>query len=391
MALHNLVSTPAEEAALDRLLREYDAYIFDVVSEKARRLGSSNANPEVLDFLEIDEIVQHVRIKLWNILHRSTIESPKGYITAMVENQIRDLMRQRKSKRPLPLLMDEEGELYAGTPIATPQEYMRDPALEFEQAETISTLVEQIVDAVSSLPRRQRQAMISALAERVDDVPGLVEAFKKRRVDVFEGWPEDEADKQRLKASLSVARKKVKDSMAIKQAALGATEKTPVVQRQETSPAEENELPALGSSDRTYQGAGLEPYIPKLREPYREAVRLHYVKKHTYQQIADELNLPLGTAKSHVSRGMKLLHKLKEREPDLQEASKQKTDIAELVARAGTLKEPYRTFVILHYVRKRTYQQIASQFNLPKGTVKSYISRGMKRLHESAKLLRKSA
>jgi DNA-directed RNA polymerase specialized sigma24 family protein len=40
--------------------------------------------------------------------------------------------------------------------------------------------------------------------------------------------------------------------------------------------------------------------------------------------------------------------------------------------------------VELHYVQKRTYPQIADELNLPKGTVKSYISRGMKMLRAPA-------
>jgi len=128
----------------------------------------------------------------------------------------------------------------------------------------------------------------------------------------------------------------------------------------------------------------MEAYIDKLREPYRTAVQLHCVKKHTYPQIADELNLPIGTVKSHISRGMKMLGKLRDMGPALLEASEQGTDIAEIVARVGTLDEPYRTPVELHYVKKRTCQQIAGQLNLPKGTVKSQISRGMKMLRKSA-------
>jgi DNA-directed RNA polymerase specialized sigma24 family protein len=128
----------------------------------------------------------------------------------------------------------------------------------------------------------------------------------------------------------------------------------------------------------------MEAPIDQLREPYRTAVRLHYAERHTYPQVANELHLPLGTAKSYISRGMKMLRRLREMGPGLHEAPEQETDIAGIVARVETLHEPYRTPVKLHYVQKRTYPQIARQLNLPKGTVKSYISRGMKMLRQSA-------
>jgi len=58
----------------------------------------------------------------------------------------------------------------------------------------------------------------------------------------------------------------------------------------------------------------------------------------------------------------------------------QRIDLAEIVARVDTLPEPYRTPVKLHYVKKRTCQQIARELNLPKGTVQSHISRGIQKL-----------
>jgi len=143
------------------------------------------------------------------------------------------------------LPVDEEGELYTGTVIVTPQEGMVDPANEFEQEEAVAELLARTADAVSSLPPRQQQAMISLLAEQVDDVPQLVEAFKKRLVDVGVGWPVDESERLRLKASLSVARKKVGHYMSIKQSEHDRAEKAPVVQRREALPADENEPPAL--------------------------------------------------------------------------------------------------------------------------------------------------
>lgn len=48
----------------------------------------------------------------------------------------------------------------------------------------------------------------------------------------------------------------------------------------------------------------------KLREPYRRAIDLHLLQGHTYPQMAQELGLPIGTVKSHVSRGMNLLQRL---------------------------------------------------------------------------------
>src|SRR5437879_5102286 len=50
--------------------------------------------------------------------------------------------------------------------------------------------------------------------------------------------------------------------------------------------------------------------IRNLPEPYRTAVRLHYLENISYPDIARQLNLPIGTVKSHVSRGVKILKSL---------------------------------------------------------------------------------
>lgn len=379
MMLLDLPGVAGDDVSVDELLEQLDPYIVALVRQK---VYSTKIGDPPVSALEFDEIIQQTRIKLWSMLNSRRIENPKAYIRSIIHNIMIDM--RRKQRPPLPLPVDEEGELYTGTVIVTPQEGMEDPANELEQEEAVAELLESTAAAVSSLPPRQRQAMICLLAERVDDTLQLVEAFKKYQVDVDVDWPVDKLEMQLLKASLSAARKKVGHSMGINQSGRDGADKAPAVQRHEPSPDDRNEPLALEQRKVALQGAGIEAYIDNLREPYRTVVRLHYVKKHTYPQIADELNLPTGTVKSQFSRGMKMLRKLREMGPALHEESEQGTDIAEIVARVGTLDEPYRTPVELHYVKKRTCQQIAGQLNLPKGTVKSQISRGMKMLRKSA-------
>ena len=381
MAPLNTVSTADEDVALDELLKRYNPYIYALVREKMRQRADIKINPMVLD-LEVDEIAQRVLIKLWQALSRGPIQHLEAYINVMVRNELNGMARQRKPTLPLPV--DEEGELYTGTMIVTSQERMEDPAIGCEQAETVTMLAARVADAVLSLPLRQQHAMISALAEQMDDVPELVEAFKKRQIDIRVGWPKNTQETKLLKASLSVARRKVGYAMSIEPSAHNRTKKAPVVQRYVAPPAEENESPALDQRSGALQGTGTEAFIDHLREPYRTAIYLHCVKKRTYQQIVDELHLPLGTVKSHISRGLKMLRKLREKGPNVQSASEQGADIAEIIARVGTLNEPYRRPVELHYKQKHTCQQIAGETNLPKGTVKSLISRGMKMLRRSA-------
>lgn len=62
---------------------------------------------------------------------------------------------------------------------------------------------------------------------------------------------------------------------------------------------------------------------------------------------------------------------------DMQRGANQESEIATYITQ---LPEPYRTAIQLHCLEKWSYTEIALQFGLQKGTVKSHISRGKKLL-----------
>ena len=61
--------------------------------------------------------------------------------------------------------------------------------------------------------------------------------------------------------------------------------------------------------ERAERRQELETLVEALPDRYREAVSLYYLEELSYQQIADLLNQPLGTIKSSVHRGIRLLRK----------------------------------------------------------------------------------
>lgn len=50
--------------------------------------------------------------------------------------------------------------------------------------------------------------------------------------------------------------------------------------------------------------------VAKLKERYRRLIELRYFKEYSYEEIADELDLPLGTVKAQLFRARELLYKL---------------------------------------------------------------------------------
>lgn len=68
------------------------------------------------------------------------------------------------------------------------------------------------------------------------------------------------------------------------------------------------QLPDTGESPETYVesrelGGQIEAAIGQLRPEYRTAVLLRHVEGHAYDEIADIMELPLGTVKTYIHRG----------------------------------------------------------------------------------------
>ena len=205
MKLENLggVSEKESNPDIEEILVRFDSYVVMLVQKKA--CSSSNiARPEVLD-LEIDDIIQRVRIKFWRALLTKHIDHHRAYIRSIVNNEFNDLGRGRKA--PLPLPTDEDGELYMGNVLVNESKELVDPAIAFEKEEAMDDLIDLTAQVVTDLPPRMNLAMINHLKDQVDDMILLTEAFEKREVNIKTmKWPDDPVDSKRLKASLSPAR-----------------------------------------------------------------------------------------------------------------------------------------------------------------------------------------
>jgi DNA-directed RNA polymerase specialized sigma24 family protein len=207
MAISNLLGPSAFDSDPDaeEILKQHDTYIVDLARKKVPR---NIVRPEMLHD-EIDELSQRVRFKLWLSLRKKRIKNLRAYIRSVVYTEVINMVRQHQSILPLPL--GEDGELYQGNIIATPSEGMQDPAYEIEQEEAIEDYTKETVEAVVNLPPRQQQAMICSLIDKIDDVLPLIDALRNHAINIEEvNWPEERDELQRLQASLSIARKKLR-------------------------------------------------------------------------------------------------------------------------------------------------------------------------------------
>ncbi len=190
---------------IDDLLGQLTTYIIYLAWKKIPR---AVVPLEVLD-LEIDEIVQNTRIKLWLALQKGPITNPKAYIRRVVYTESVDMVRRYKHAHPLPI--NDEGELNQGNVIVISSEGMQDPADEIEQEETLADFTSKMADGVLSLPPRQQQAMVFMLKEAVTNIIPVVDALLEKGLDVEAApGPEGKDELQLLRASLVVARKKLR-------------------------------------------------------------------------------------------------------------------------------------------------------------------------------------
>ena len=192
-----------ENVRIEEILVQYDGFIVAVVREHVA-LDPTLIRPAVRD-LEIDELVQLVRVKLWHALEKKEITYPKAYIRRIVYSEIVDMTRRQKwPVQPLP--EDEEGEIYSGKLLVMLGEGMADPAEVIEQQEAVRGRMEEVVGIVLQLPARQRHAMICTLQDRVDDPRLLRDALQQNKCEMQQ-WPQMRKEKVLLQASLSYARR----------------------------------------------------------------------------------------------------------------------------------------------------------------------------------------
>jgi RNA polymerase sigma factor (sigma-70 family) len=79
----------------------------------------------------------------------------------------------------------------------------------------------------------------------------------------------------------------------------------------EISVVDESELTANSqSSEKQIDGASVVSALQRLDETYRAPLALFYLEEHSYRDIAEILEVPVGTVMSRISRGKELLRQI---------------------------------------------------------------------------------
>jgi DNA-directed RNA polymerase specialized sigma24 family protein len=188
--------------AINEILENLDNDIRDLAR---RNVPRSIIPPEILD-IEVDELAQKIRLKFWSALQKSYIVNPKAYVRCIARTESIDMARKYKKISTLPIDdYRDQGEIIAASGYG-----MRDPAIEYEQKESLATNTEMLVNGIRELPPRQRYAMLCDLKDCAVNIPLFMIALMKYDLGLeVVHWPTEEGELQSIRASHSIARSKL--------------------------------------------------------------------------------------------------------------------------------------------------------------------------------------
>jgi Sigma-70 region 2 len=163
---------------------------------------------DVLD-LEADELAQTIRIKLWTSHQKHPITHPRAFIRTIAYTTAIDMVRRHRPT--VSLFGDADGELCLGDRLVAQNEGFQDPANEIELGEIDTSFLTKLMRAILALPPRQKQATLYALKDCKEDALPLINALKVYGIDIEAmDWPDEPGEVHLLRASLTVARKKLR-------------------------------------------------------------------------------------------------------------------------------------------------------------------------------------
>jgi RNA polymerase sigma factor (sigma-70 family) len=192
---------------VNEILEHYDSFIRMLARKNMPR---SITSADVID-LDMDELVQITRLKLWLALEKQDIRNMNAYIRRIVYNEAVNMVRQHNPI--LPLITNDEGELCQAHVMTASGQEIQDPLEKIEQEEMLSSYSSELTENVLELPPQQQRALICALKDQIADILPLVDMFLPYGIDVESmHWPETENELQSARTSLSVARRKMRAS-----------------------------------------------------------------------------------------------------------------------------------------------------------------------------------
>lgn len=183
-----------DECSQDILERYYDN-----IQTLVKQFIANTPLSARLEVGKVDDLVQETCMRLYHRLEQASrsITNLQAYIQATVQHVCRDWSRKKRSV----LAPDKDTDELA---------ISQNPMINREQQE-LQNFIDEVIEQVIALPSCQRRAVLCLLKEHLDDTSLLAQALLEHNINLGNiDWPEDEWEKQRLCASLSIAQKKLR-------------------------------------------------------------------------------------------------------------------------------------------------------------------------------------
>ena len=198
-------STGTTNEEINEILVQYDGFIQHLARKNVPR---NVISAEEID-MEIDDLVQTTRFKLWLALQKREIHNVKNYIRGIMRNEVVTTVRQHEPTTRL--VMNDEGELPQTSTVLVASKESYDPVAYAEQEEVLTCYSSKLTQHIVPLPPQQRRAILCALKEQIADLLPLADMFQPYGIDVEHlDWPEAENELRSSRVSLSIARKKLR-------------------------------------------------------------------------------------------------------------------------------------------------------------------------------------
>ena len=192
---------------INEILVQYDGFIQCLAQRSIPRNIVSVAEID----MEIDDLAQNTRFKLWMALQKRDINNVKIYIRGIMRNEVVTMVRQHEPTTQL--VTNDEGELPQIYIVVAASQEAYDPTEHAEREEMLERYSSNLTRDVVKLPPQQQRAMLCALKEQIADLLPLVDMFLPHGIDVESlDWPEAENELRSSRVSLSIARKKLRAS-----------------------------------------------------------------------------------------------------------------------------------------------------------------------------------
>jgi DNA-directed RNA polymerase specialized sigma24 family protein len=156
-----------------------------------------------------DDVAQETSIKVWGYWKARRIYNSRAFVKRVVFSVIIDMQRRFKPSLFQEWPRDDFGEINELALLAHDPLQQEDPEWIVMQEESYDETLNRLADAIAALHKQQQNAAICTLKARVDEWSRMAAALEARGISTELEWPDNAAEKQRLRASFSPARRNI--------------------------------------------------------------------------------------------------------------------------------------------------------------------------------------